>query len=104
MPEFRIHRLKDSVRQHFRLAPHTSGASLAKPREYEPGAVIETSSVYSAWAALRETDSPLLVGDILESEDGALRICKYVGFEEVSWVLPQPPPGSETAAGLNAVN
>ncbi|MGH9573532.1 MAG: hypothetical protein ACRD40_08380 [Candidatus Acidiferrales bacterium] len=103
MPEFRIHRLKDSVRQHFRLAPHTSGASLAKPKDYEPGSVIETSSVYAAWAALRESDSPLLVGDILESEDGSLRICKYVGFEEVNWVLPQPP-GNEAVVGLDAVN
>ena len=103
MPQFRIHRLKDSVRQHFRLAPHTSGASVAKPKDYEPGGAIETPSVYAAWAALRDTDSRLLVGDILESEDGVLRICKYVGFEEVNWALPQPPPGIETPA-LNAVN
>ncbi|MGH9614624.1 MAG: hypothetical protein ACRD4P_16270, partial [Bryobacteraceae bacterium] len=85
-------------RQHFRLAPHTSGLSLAKPKDYEPGPVIETSSAYAAWAALRESDSPLLVGDILESEDGSLRICKYVGFEEANWVLPPPPGASESGA------
>ena len=97
MPEYRIHRLKDSVRQHFRLTPHTSGLSLAKPKDYESGSAIETSSVYAAWAALRETESPLLVGDILESEDGVLRICKYVGFEEANWALP-PPTVSEAGA------
>jgi len=29
------------------------------------------------------------VGDLLESADGQLRICKYVGFEPAQWVLPE---------------
>ena len=28
-------------------------------------------------------------GDLLESADGQLRICKYVGFEPAQWVLPE---------------
>ena len=27
---------------------------------------------------------------LLESADGQLRICKYVGFEPAQWVLPEP--------------
>ena len=30
------------------------------------------------------------MGDLLESADGQLRICKYVGFEPAHWVLPEP--------------
>ena len=30
---------------------------------------------------------PLAVGDLLESGDGQLRICKYVGFEPAQWVI-----------------
>ena len=39
---------------------------------------------------LRESDKPLGVGDLLESEDGQLRICKYVGFEPAQWMQPEP--------------
>jgi hypothetical protein len=30
------------------------------------------------------------VGDLLETEGGALRICKYVGFEAASWAIQEP--------------
>jgi hypothetical protein len=29
------------------------------------------------------------VGDLLEAGNGTLRICKYVGFETASWVIPE---------------
>jgi hypothetical protein len=32
-----------------------------------------------------------MVGDVLEDESGVLRICKYTGFEEAHWVMPEPP-------------
>jgi hypothetical protein len=35
------------------------------------------------------------VGDLLETEDGQLRICKYVGFEPAQWVLPEPKHHAE---------
>ena len=38
---------------------------------------------------LRASERPLDVGDLLESESGALRICKYVGFESAAWVIPE---------------
>ena len=32
-----------------------------------------------------------MVGDILELAAGPLRICKYVGFEEARWFVPESP-------------
>jgi len=88
MPAYQIHRLKDSLRQNFRWAPHTSGVTVAKPRDYDCASTVDAESPYAAWAALRETDQALQVGDILEAS-GDLRICKYVGFEEARWLVPE---------------
>jgi hypothetical protein len=38
---------------------------------------------------LRGTAESLDIGDVLESPDGNLYICKYVGFEEARWVMPE---------------
>lgn len=102
MPSFRIHRLKDHLRQNFRFAPHLAGMACVKPRDYEspgpePGpeeqdAVVEASSPYAAFFALREAERPIQVGDLLECEDGSLRIFKFVGIEEAQWVLPEARP------------
>jgi hypothetical protein len=91
MPSFRIHRLKDHLRQNFRFAPHMSGTAMVKPRDYELAEQIslEASSPYAAFFALREADQPIQVGDILEGEDGSLRIFKFVGIEDAQWVLPE---------------
>jgi hypothetical protein len=95
MPVYCIHRLKESQRQQFRWAPHTSGATAVKPKDYEPGGTIEASSTYAAWKALRDSDVPLKIGDLLEVEGAELRIFKYVGFEEARWVLPEVKSGLE---------
>jgi hypothetical protein len=91
MPVYRIHRLKPNPRQQFRWAPHTIGTTGVKPRDYEGAGVVEAPGAYAAWTALRGTDQALEVGDLLEAEDGALSIFKYVGFEEARWVFPEPP-------------
>ena len=91
MPSYRIHHLKDHLRQHFRFAPHVSGAANVKPRDYELGGTVEAPSAYAAYFALRETAAPLQVGDLLEAEDGSALIFKFVGFEEARWVLPEAP-------------
>jgi hypothetical protein len=39
------------------------------------------------------------VGDLLETEDGRLSICKYVGFEPAEWVLPEPKHAEPEPAG-----
>jgi hypothetical protein len=104
MPLFRIHRMKDAPRQQFRLAPHVSGAANVKPKDYDPAEpanaaartaeaeTVEAENEYAAWAGLRNSERPLAVGDLLEAPTGELRICKYVGFEEARWVLPEAPP------------
>jgi hypothetical protein len=89
MPQFRIHRLKDQPRQNFRWAAHMSGASLVRPRDYEPGTELDARNCYDAWIALRGSAAALGVGDLLETESGELRIYKYVGFEEARWVAPE---------------
>lgn len=88
---YRIHRLRDHLRAAFRSAPHVSGAAEVKTRDYTPGDQVEASSPYSAFFALRDSGAPLEVGDLLEAEDGSLRICKFVGFEEARWLLPETP-------------
>ncbi|HEY4086564.1 MAG TPA: hypothetical protein VGM43_11535 [Bryobacteraceae bacterium] len=103
MPVFRIHRMKDVPRQQFRNAPHTSGAATAKLKDYDlsPESVeIEAESEYAAWALMRETENPLHVGDLLESGEGKLRICKYVGFEDARWFVAEPPPGATPLPGV----
>jgi hypothetical protein len=92
MPAYRIYHMKDSPRQQFRWAPHVSGRASLKPRDYEPSGQVEAENEYDAWRRLRESGDPLAVGDLLESEDGQLRICKYVGFDPAEWVLPEPKP------------
>lgn len=91
MPSYRIHRLKDHFRAAFRSAPHVSGTAEVKARDYQPADQVQAASPYSAFFALREAGSPLEVGDMLESEDGALRICKFVGFEEARWQVQETP-------------
>jgi len=95
MPSYRIHRLKNHLRQQFRFAPHVSGTAHVKPRDYQPGEAVEAGSPYQAFFKLRDSGAALEVGDMLESEGGSLRIFKYVGFEEAQWSLPeQKPEGS----------
>jgi len=90
MALYRIYRMKDSPRQQFRWAPHVSGCASLKPKDYDQGGQIEAQHEYEAWLKLREQGDALQVGDLLETEDLRLSICKYVGFEPAQWVLPEP--------------
>jgi hypothetical protein len=85
--------MKDAPRQQFRWAPHVSGAANAKPKDYDPADEVEAENEYAAWAVLRNSERPLGVGDILETPSGQLKICKYVGFEEARWFIPEVPSG-----------
>jgi hypothetical protein len=95
MPKYRVYRMKDAQRQQFRWAPHVSGAASVKRKDYEADGEIEAAGEYDAWSRLRSSEQPLAVGDLLETEDGALHICKYVGFESASWVIPETKPAAE---------
>jgi hypothetical protein len=89
MPLYHIHRMKEQPRAQFRFAPHAAGVTPVKPRDYEPGGDVEAAGWYAAWNALKDTPQALEVGDLLEMEDGDLRVFKYVGFEEARWTLPE---------------
>jgi len=97
MPVYRIFRLKDSQRGRFRSAPHTSGVTNVKPKDYSEEGTAEAPSPYAAWHQLKESERPLELGDLLERPGGELRICKYVGFEEARWVLPDVETGFESS-------
>jgi hypothetical protein len=96
MQAYQIHRLKETQRLQFRWAPHTSGVTIAKPRDYEKGTMVEAASPYAVWTGLRGTAEELQVGDLLEVEGGDLRILKYIGFEEARWYVPEPVPAPDS--------
>ena len=95
MPSYRIHRLRDHLRQAFRNAPHVSGTASLKVRDYTPAGEISAASPYAAYFQMRDSESPLEVGDALEIEGGSLCVYKYVGFEDAQWVAPEPKPEQE---------
>jgi len=96
MALFRIYRMKEGARQQFRWAPHALGASLVKPKDYEAAGEVAAGSPYEAWAKLRGTAEALAVGDLVVTEAGEVCICKYVGFEEARWAVPE---AAQTTAG-----
>jgi len=82
--------MRETPRQQFRWAPHVSGTASVRPKDYEESEQIEAVNEYDAWQRLRSSERPLEVGDLLQTEQGELRICKYVGFETAQWMLPEP--------------
>jgi len=100
MPRYRIHYLKESQREHFRHAAPSPSPLRLKLKDYQPGESIEAPTPYAAWKKMRDEGSgrPIDVGDALESEAGALVVCRYVGFEDAQWFVPEPPPPPEAAA------
>jgi hypothetical protein len=102
MPTYRIFRMKEQSRLSFRAAPHTSGETAVKLKDYLESGSVEADSTYEAWESLRSTSEPLEVGDILESELGGIKICKYIGFEDAKWVVPEIKPALEGLAAMPA--
>jgi hypothetical protein len=73
---------------------------MVKPRDFSPDGEIEAANVYDAWMNLRGTEQALDIGDVLEMEDGSLCVCKYVGFEQARWVVPE----LAAPVGASAIN
>lgn len=90
MPAYQVFRMKENLRQQFRWAPHLSGVTGVKPKDYEEIFTINAPTLYAAWNDARGTEQELMVGDLLSWEND-LRILKYIGFEEARWILPEPP-------------
>jgi hypothetical protein len=105
MPLYRIHRMRDHVRQSFRHAAHTLGEASVKQRDFVPEEnYVEAVSPYAAWEQLQGTDGAMQVGDMLESESGVLSLCKYVGFADATWVVPERSPDDQTADSPEAAS
>lgn len=99
MPRYQIYRMKEGTREQFRWQPHTAGTTVLKPKDFEKEAVVEATSEYAAWQMRRESEAPLRVGDLLEIDEGRLRICKYVGFEDAVWYVPEAAKTPSAGAG-----
>lgn len=70
-----------------------------KARDYRLNTdTVEARTPYGAYFALKESGTPLEVGDLLESENGDLTIYKYVGFEPARWAAAE----LEAVAGESA--
>lgn len=99
MPRYRIHYLKESQRRHFQRAGPVPGPLKLKMKDYEPDGEIEAISPYAAWKQMREGQGeqrPIGIGDALETDTGMLLVCKYAGFEEAQWLLPEAPEAPAT--------
>lgn len=90
--------MKEQASQQFRWAPHVSGATQVRRKDYDEGSAAEAANEYAAWQALRDEGAALKVGDLLETVGGELRICKYVGFEAAQWIAPEAKTGLEPAS------
>ena len=112
MARYRIHRLKDTPRENFRWAAHTSGPAVVKQKDYEPGDELEASSPYAAWKILQSRNHELRPGDLLETyretlpgdtSGGPLLILKYIGFEPADWYVPpvKLDQNPSSAPGIN---
>ncbi len=71
-----------------------------KLKDYEQVHTVDASGPYAVWMQMKDSDSPLQVGDILESDNGELRIYKYVGFEEAQWQVVEAKPAGESGTAL----
>jgi len=111
VPRYRVHRIKESQKEHFRWAAHTGGLAIVKLKDYEPGGEVESLTPYSLWKELQHSGSPhhekpLSPGDILETVEndgpGRLFIAKYIGFEPAQWFVPEVLPSAEADKALQA--
>ena len=100
MTLYRIFRMKDHERQRFKWAPHTSGVTLVKPRDFEENGSVEAASFYAAWNDMKTGETPLEIGDVLVAPNEEMRILKYIGFEEARWVLPEAKVQVELVPGV----
>jgi hypothetical protein len=89
MPTYRLFRLREGLRAHFRQLPHLSGVAQLKPKDFEESEAFSAPSRYAAWLMLKDTEEPIRVGDALLEDEGALYVTKFVGMEPAEWILPE---------------
>jgi hypothetical protein len=103
MPLYRIHRIRESMKEQFRWAPHTGGLAVVKLKDYAVDSEVEAATPYALWSGKKAEANDLCPGDVLETvkEDGTpgeLQIFKYVGFEPAKWWIPEPKPEQKSTA------
>lgn len=89
MASYQVFRLKENLRQQFRWAPHLSGVTGVKEKDYEFAYSMEAESPYALWHSVNGTEGQLRVGDVICCGEAELRILKYIGFEEARWIVPE---------------
>ena len=106
MPVYQIHRLKEPARQQFRWAPHASGVSIAKAKDYENGTVHEAATPYALWLALRDASAARLAEVERAAREYLGEEVEAIGREELiarlkrgDAVLVDVRPEEEYAAG-----
>src|SRR5450432_650525 len=101
MPSYRVFRLKENLRAHFRQLPHLSGTAQLKLRDYVEGVEVSASNRYAAWMEMKSTNDPLMVGDVLVEDGANIYVVKFVGLEPAEWIVPELKPmeaASETVS------
>ena len=89
MPSYRVFRLKENLRSHFRLLPHLSGTTQLKLRDYVEGIEVNASNRYAAWMELKNTNDPLQVGDAMVEDGVNIFVVKFVGLEPAEWMAQE---------------
>jgi hypothetical protein len=97
MPSYRVFRLKENLRAHFRQLPHLSGVAQLKLKDYVEGVEVTASNRYAAWQEMKSTNDPLQVGDVMAEDGSALYVVKFVGLEPAEWIVPEVKPMEEVA-------
>jgi hypothetical protein len=90
MSSYRLYRLREALRPHFRQLPHLSGTVPLKQKDYAESVTITAASRYAAWLMLKNSDEPILVGDALLEDETMLYVTKFVGMEPAEWMVPDP--------------
>lgn len=89
MPTYRVFRLKENLKAHFRQLPHLSGVTELKVRDYVESIEVSAGNRYAAWQELKGTNDPLAIGDAMVEENGSIFVMKFVGLEPAGWVVPE---------------
>jgi hypothetical protein len=97
MPSYRVFRLKENLRAHFRQLPHLSGTAPLKLKDYVEAIEVTASNRYAAWHLMKNTNDPLQIGDAIVEDAAALYVVKFVGLEPAEWIVPEVKPVEELA-------
>ena len=102
MPSYKVFRLKENLRAHFRQLPHLSGTAPLKLRDYVEGVEVTAGNRYAAWMELKNTNDPLQVGDAMVEDGANVFVVKFVGLEPAEWIVTELKPIEAAAESVTA--